>query len=399
MQFDVGGYRLPRPFRVRRLGHFHYFSDHIAETLAFYTTLLGFRISDVLDTSYRYAPEVVAEADDLKLYFTRFHGDHHAVVLCSTAVNRVRGRSFPPGVTVGQITWQVGSLTEVVNGERWFQDAGLTIMKSGRDTPGSNWHTYTPDPDGHPNEIYYGMEQIGWDWKAKPFAMHRGFYQPPELPQIAEYEEIEQAKDAGVDIHCGFADVERLPFDYVVEGIRMPRPFKVTGIGPVRLFVGDMEASLAFYRDRLGLTVTEEVVWRGHRCVFLRANTEHHSMALYPEAVRAELGLSDRTRTLSLGLKVHSYEQLKSARAFLQEKGVELRTFPPELFPGMDYNFFAVDPDGHMVQLHTYMEQVGWDGRTRPEHQRRKVDNDHWPDILEPLTDDFTGEPFLGPWA
>ena len=398
-RFNIGGMVSERPFHIRRLGHFHYFSRHIAEALHFYTTLVGFRISDALDTGGRMTPEVRAKVDDPHLYFTRYGTDHHAFVLCSDAINVARGRTFPEGVTVGQITWQVGSLKEVVDGERWFAEAGLRIMKSGRDTPGSNWHTYTPDPDGHPNEIYYGMEQVGWDGLAKPYTMHRGFHQPPELPQIAEYQEIEQAIASGIDIASGYRDSERLPFDHVVDGIRMPRPFKVTGIGPVRLFAADIEASLAFYRDRLGLKVTEETRWNGLRCVFLRANTEHHSMALYENGVRELLDLPHASRTLSFGARVNDYSQLKAAIHFLEGHGTRILYLPPELAPGMDHTAYAVDPDGHLLQLYHHMEQIGWDGRPRPTELRRKIDNDAWPETIEPQADSFGGEQFLGPWA
>jgi hypothetical protein len=49
------------------------------------------------------------------------------------------------------------------------------------------------------------------------------------------------------------------------------------------------------------------------------------------------------------------------------------------------------------MQLYYYMEQIGWDGKPRPASQRRKVDNDKWPEVLDPMSDSFTGEPFLGP--
>jgi len=53
---------------------------------------------------------------------------------------------------------------------------------------GSNWHTYLYDPDGHSNELYYGIEQIGWNGHSKPRAMYdRGFDKPPELPQIGNF--------------------------------------------------------------------------------------------------------------------------------------------------------------------------------------------------------------------
>jgi hypothetical protein len=45
------------------------------------------------------------------------------------------------------------------------------------------------------------------------------------------------------------------------------------------------------------------------------------------------------------------------------------------------------------------MEQLGWDGRPRPKELRRKVDPKSWPEMLEPLSDTYTGEPFIGPWA
>src|SRR5207237_1945076 len=48
-QYNVGGILLPRPFKVRRLGHFGFNADKVAEGLEFYNGLLGFKISDELD--------------------------------------------------------------------------------------------------------------------------------------------------------------------------------------------------------------------------------------------------------------------------------------------------------------------------------------------------------------
>ena len=166
---------------------------------------------------------------------------------------------------------------------------------------------------------------------------------------------------------------------------------------PVRLFVSDLEATSAFYRDDLGLTVTEEVQYRGHRCVFLRANTEHHSMALYPIALRDELELNPDSTLMSFGVQVGGYRQLRDAIAFLQANGVKIRHLPPELFPGIDYSAFAIDPDGHAFQLYYYMEQIGWDGKPRPAHLRPQIDNANWPPSVPGQSDTFLGEPFLGP--
>jgi len=276
-------------------------------------------------------------------------------------------RKFAPEVTINQITWQCGSLKEIGDAHSYFEEHQVLIQRVGRDMPGSNWHTYVYDPDGHTNELYYGIEQIGWDGLSKPRAMHRTHYtEPPALPHISEYAEVKDGIAAGVDPMSGWPDQDKNEEKYDVGGVLLGRPFKVVKIWPVRIFVDDVAKAYDFYRDVLGLVPTEEVTWRGHRCVFLRANTEHHSLALYPKALRAELGLASFTSLFSFGLQLGDYRQLKDAVAFLKREGVTIKHLPPELFPGMDYTSFAIDPDGYAMQLYYYMEQIGWDGYSKP---------------------------------
>jgi catechol 2,3-dioxygenase-like lactoylglutathione lyase family enzyme len=266
--------------------------------------------------------------------------------------------------------------------------------------PGSNWHTYLNDPDGHTNELYYGIEQIGWNGHSKPKAMYdREFNEPPELPQISEFEEVERALKQGIDLTSGHRHVDNLPATYDVDGVLLPRPFKIIRLGPVELFVKDLEAAEKFYRETLGFTLTEEVNWRGHRCLYLRANTEHHSLALYPTALRELLGLSAHSSSMSLGLQLANYRQLRDAVKFLRERGARFADVPAELYPGIDYAAHVLDPDGHCLKLYYYMEQVGWDGKPRPKDLRRKITGETWPETVEPMSDAYEGEPFLGPWG
>ena len=399
-EFDVGGVRLPRPFRIRRLGHFGVNVLDIEAARRFYCDLLGFRISDPIDFGARLPPEKRDAFGSGVGYFTRHGTDHHSFVLFPRRVLAELNplvREFPQ-VTTNQITWQVGSLREVASGFDWFTSRGRRVVRSGRDLPGSNWHFYPVDHDGHINELYYGIEQVGWDGYSKPVAMHGIRYTtPPELPHLSELAEVEHALEKGIPLNSGLRVNEGAAETFDVGGVLLARPFKVVRIGPVRLFVADIERALQYYRDDLGLSVTEEVTWKGHRCVFLRANTEHHSLALYPLALRAELGLSEHSTLMSFGLQVGSYRQLRDSIDYLKKAGVTIRHLPPELFPGIDYCAFALDPEGHAVQLYYYMEQVGWDGRPRPTESRPVIDNDHWPDTVAGLSDSFLGEPYLGP--
>src|ERR671925_88855 len=303
-------------------------------------------------------PADTRDMGDTRGYFMRYGTDHHAFVLFNKKFMDFRAdRQFGSEVTINQITWQCGSLKEIMEAHSYFQAQRVPIQRVGRDMPGSNWHVYVYDPDGHTNELYYGIEQIGWNGVSKPVEMYyRGFREKPLLPQMSENAEVAEALGKGIDIFSGHRFQETLPARYDVEGVLLPRPFKITKIGPVGLFVADVDKAEAFYTQHLGFVKSEESVYQGARCVFLRCGTEHHSLGLFPKELRHTLGFSD--------------------------------AIPPELYPGIDYCAFAFDPDGHCLQLYYYMEQVGWDGKVRPQRQRRPVQGD-WPDTLEPLSDTY----------
>jgi catechol 2,3-dioxygenase-like lactoylglutathione lyase family enzyme len=398
-RYNVGGIYLPQPFKVRRLGHFGFNVEKLPESREFYGDLLGFTASDTLDFSR--APWFPKDADlgDPRGYFMRYGTDHHAFVLFPKKVMDHRAdRKFAPEVTINQITWQCGSLKEINDAHTYFQEQQVRVQRVGRDMPGSNWHVYVYDPDGHTNEFYYGIEQIGWNGLSKPRELcYRGFQEKPPLPQMSEAAEVAEAQAKGIDIFSGHRPKDGFPAEYDVEGVMLPRPFKITKIGPVSLFVDDVERAEAFYTDRVGFVRSEETTYRSARCVFLRCSAEHHSLGLFPKELRGMLGLRESSTCMSFGVELGSYRQLREAVAFLKSRDVTfVDSIPPELYPGVDYSAFALDPDGHCIQLYYYMEQVGWDGRVRPQSARRQIQRD-WPEALEPLSDTYVDQVFQGP--
>ena len=397
-RYNVGGVMLDRPFKIRRLGHFGFNMDRIEEGRAFYGDLHGFKVSDLADFSR--APWFPRDFAGSQGYFMRYGTDHHAMVLFSQKVMAQRAdRKFQPGVTINQITWQCGSLKEIADAHSYFEAHQVRIQRVGRDMPGSNWHTYVYDPDGHTNELYYGIEQIGWNGLSKPRELYyRGFQEKPPLPQMSEAAELKEAASKGIDVLSGHKPNGNLPETYDVEGVLLARPFKITKIGPVSLFVDDVDAAERFYVERLGFVKSEETVYRGARCVFLRCGAEHHSLALYPKELRSVLGLSPHTTCMAFGVELANYGQLRAAVDFLKAQGCRFVDIPPELYPGIDYAAFAIDPDGHCIQLYYYMEQVGWDGRVRTAAERRPVTAE-WPEALQPLSDSYVDQVFQGPFG
>ena len=151
-KFDVGGILLDRPFKIRRLGHFGINVTDMEAGLRFYRELLGFRITDIRDPfAGKEVPDEIKRFGDHKGYFFRYASDHHAFVMYN---HNVRGATDTKGrwrrhVTINQITWQVGSLGEIVHAIDYFKEREIPVARTGRDMPGSNWHTYLLDPDGH----------------------------------------------------------------------------------------------------------------------------------------------------------------------------------------------------------------------------------------------------------
>ena len=390
--FDVGGVLLERPFAIRRLNHFGATVDGLEDVEHFYTQVLGYRVSDRLEVPGM--PTAV---------FLRHGADHHSFVLLDkpglSAVLEQAGAPLPP-TDINQITWQVGSLQEVNAARVWWEAQGQRIERAGRDMPGSNWHTYLADPDGFVNEVLYGIEQIGWDGYPKPVEMHSGgAVEPPQLPQRGEFDEVQAAIAEGVCLHSGYRDTE-IPSDrYAVEGISMPQPFKVVNQGPIHLFVADVGAALRWYREILGLVETETAVWNGYRAHYLRANTEHHSLGLFPAPLKADLDIGDDATCWSFGIQVASHRQLVDALEHFRILGYATKVdeLPRELLPGIGHAFRITDPAGLGLLFYHSMEQIGWDGSPRPASERAVVAPEPWPrSITSP--DAFKGRGFDGPW-
>src|SRR6266404_5350964 len=216
--YDVGGVAYPRPFKIRRLGHFGFNVADMNGGIDFYSRLLGFRITDDRDLSKSPGrEEMVKKLTDPRIIFMSHNSDHPACLLAHKSLGAIFGDdATSKDITVNQITWQVGTLDEVFAAADYFREHQVEIRRVGRDMPGSNWHTYIRDPDGHTVELYYGMEQIGWDRGSKPQSMHyRGFEEQPPLPQISEEQEVDQALAKSIDIHAGHAvrDLGREEYD------------------------------------------------------------------------------------------------------------------------------------------------------------------------------------------
>ena len=385
--FQVGGVAHDRPFKIQRFGHLGITIPDIDGGLEFWTDNLGLRHSD----SLRF-PDIPRPVG----HFTSVGSDHHSFVLIDAMLEQ-DDPDFQKGMTVNQLSFQVGTLQEVADGHDYFESLGTGTWRYGRDFPGSNWANYTFDPDGFRVELFYGMEQIGWDRRSKPMQMYGAPDYTPQLPEDAEFGDLMSVEGRDGVIEPGFRPEEEMPFDYVVGGVRLQRPFAVSRMGAVYIFAEDPTASVEFYTTHVGLELTEQVDWNGHTISYLRCGTDHHVLGIFPIALRQELGMNQDSYLYSFGLEIGTYAQLRDAVSWLRDRGVAVRTdLPAEIHPGIGYAALVTDDSGHSALLYSGMEQIGWDGAPRPAEMRPALD-DEWPQVLGPEFDVYRMPARLGP--
>jgi catechol 2,3-dioxygenase len=142
---------------------------------------------------------------------------------------------------------------------------------------------------------------------------------------------------------------------------------RIKKLGHVGIFVRDVEKSKRFYTEILGFNVSD-VNEKG--IVFLRCGTDHHDTVLIPLPDEKQSSASQERREIQqISYEVNRVEDLKEALKFLKENGVTIVAGLQQRGPGNDKTIDFLDPDGNNIQLYCEMEQVGWDGVSRPKER------------------------------
>jgi 2,3-dihydroxy-p-cumate/2,3-dihydroxybenzoate 3,4-dioxygenase len=126
----------------------------------------------------------------------------------------------------------------------------------------------------------------------------------------------------------------------------MTFPFRYKKLGYVALNVTDLDRSVAFYRDLVGLDVTENVAGR---LSFLRCSRDHHNIVL---CKASEPGVK------RIAFELESEADLAAARAHLSELGLEVREVAQDERRALRQRQalrFVVPPCGATVELYCGM--------------------------------------------
>ena len=140
------------PFEIRKLGHVVLQVLDVRRSVAFYTQVLGFKVSDV------YPDSMMAG----KMVFMRCNPDHHGIALVGNAFGESER------VELHHVAFEVATIDEVFRVRDHLRAHDVKIAFEGRRRAGCQIAVEFRDPDGHWLEIYWGLDLVGTDGTSRP---------------------------------------------------------------------------------------------------------------------------------------------------------------------------------------------------------------------------------------
>ncbi len=148
---------------------------------------------------------------------------------------------------------------------------------------------------------------------------------------------------------------------------------RIQKIGHVGLYCRDIKKMTDFYTQVLEFKVSD-VNERG--MAFLRYGNDHHSFVLAPMS-EDEKKKGEGAKVLQqIAMEVADLDELKRLKKYLAGKGVKILGKIKHEGPGSDYTFDFDDPEGNRLQFFSDMDQIGWDGNSRPKEQWNRFEVD-----------------------
>ena len=140
------------PFQLAKLGHVVIRVRDMPRSVAFYTEVLGMRVSDVY-------PDTMMKGG---MVFLRCNTDHHCFALIGGLPDDQGPRSMH------HFAFEVATLDEVLRAREHLRKAGVKIDFEGRRRAGCQIAVEFRDPDDHHLEIYCFLDQVGSDGRVRP---------------------------------------------------------------------------------------------------------------------------------------------------------------------------------------------------------------------------------------
>jgi catechol 2,3-dioxygenase len=138
---------------------------------------------------------------------------------------------------------------------------------------------------------------------------------------------------------------------------------EIRELGHIVLQVTDLDRSIRFYRDTLGLPLVSQGKPRDRRIVFFSLGAKHHDLALIELAPGAQAQDQTRAGVMHIAFKIgDDIELLKEAKERMVAAGVPVVRTTEHM---TTYSLYLSDPDGITVELYVDRDPAIW--RDKPD--------------------------------
>jgi catechol 2,3-dioxygenase len=148
--------------RPRRLAHVGLVARDLEGFVTFYEEALGFQVSDRMPY-----PE---DSPFYEGVWMRVNSDHHVISvfgLRDVPDKPAEPRGPHPGLH--HLAFELQSFEDLQRAARYVRERGLPLQGMRTGGPGCQLRLYFWDPEDNMVELYWGLDQIGWDGRARPF--------------------------------------------------------------------------------------------------------------------------------------------------------------------------------------------------------------------------------------
>ena len=150
-------------------------------------------------------------------------------------------------------------------------------------------------------------------------------------------------------------------------------PIRIRKLGHVGLYCRDLPKMVDFYTRILGFQVSDQ---NERGMTFLRFGPDHHSLVLAKMDEAEQKKGAGATVLQQIALEVADLEEVKRIRKYLLAQGVRVLGKDKHEGPGGNHTFDFEDPEGNRIQFFSDMDQIGWDGKSRPKEQWKRFEID-----------------------
>ena len=146
--------------RPLRLGHVGIAVRDMDRMVEFYCTALGMQVSDRM--AYPDGGPLVEGV------WLRCNADHHVLALFRPSAAASDGDAAGP-YGLHHVAFELGSFEELRRAARHVAQHHGPLRAVRQGGPGCQLRIYFPDPEGNLVELYWALDQVGWDGRIRPY--------------------------------------------------------------------------------------------------------------------------------------------------------------------------------------------------------------------------------------